>query len=210
MIEGSGSGRPKNMGNRSQIQSRIRIRKIAIFTTLPALYVPNSGQKSWCCWWPRPQCHKQKCDLQERSRSPCCYRLSRSFFFYLPAPKFPPKFLLDLFVMRGYSKHCSCANSEKIQIKGGQCYFFIYILSNSWSAYCSSQLSQEAIRYSSYVVRASGCQCRSRKLRLPNTDPDPLTQLNPDPIRNRIRISNPGRHSPGFDPILPIRTATYR
>jgi hypothetical protein len=41
---------------------------------------------------------------------------------------FRQRFLLDLFVVRGYAEHCSCANSEKIQIKGGQCYFLIYRL----------------------------------------------------------------------------------
>jgi hypothetical protein len=29
---------------------------------------------------------------------------------------FRQSFLLDLFVVRGYSEHCNCANSEKIQI----------------------------------------------------------------------------------------------
>jgi hypothetical protein len=31
------------------------------------------------------------------------------------------------------------------------------------------------------------------RIRIPNTDPDPLTQLNPDPIVIRIRIRNPER-----------------
>ncbi len=43
---------------------------------------------------------------------------------------------------------------------------------------------------SSLVVRASDCQCTSCKIRIPNPDPDPLTRLNPDPIRIRNPVYN--------------------
>ncbi len=59
----------------------------------------------------------------------------------------------------------------------------------------SLQLSKEAIQhFKTWTFQEKFYFCGSflpSWIRIPSTDPDPLTRLNPDPIRIRIRIRNP-------------------
>ncbi len=91
----------------------------------------------------------------------------------------------------------STAEKKKIFLSKTTIYLSLGLHKESPSYRRSLQLSKEAIQhFKTWTFQKNFYFCGSFlpswiRIRIPNTDQDPLTRLNPDPIRIRIRIRNP-------------------